>query len=115
MPNETLATLASELGSESVVELIEAYLADTPARLDEIAQMMASGDQTALRRAAHSLKGSSSIFGVHAIEKAALALEIAAANGDKSNQPALFARLTELYPAVQAELQQAVAEFHAAA
>ena len=113
MQNQTIATLASELGPESVVELVDAYLADTPCRLQEIADLVGTHDQAALRRAAHSLKGSSSIFGVDEMEKAALELEIAAAQNDRTNQLALYGRLLELFPKVQASLQQAVAELHA--
>jgi HPt (histidine-containing phosphotransfer) domain-containing protein len=115
MQNQTIATLASELGSESVVELVDAYLADTPDRLHEIAQLIGTHDQASLRRAAHSLKGSSSIFGVDDMEKAALELEMAAANGDRANQSVLYGRLVELFPKVQATLHQAISELHASA
>ena len=115
MLNEAISMLASELGPEAVVELIDAYLADTPQRLAEIGSLIGTDDQITLRRAAHSLKGSSSIFGVDEMEKTALALEIASAQGDKSNQQQLFARLQELYPQVQATLQQSVASLHATA
>ena len=115
MQNETISMLASELGPEAVVELIDAYLADTPARLEEIGRLVGSDDQVTLRRAAHSLKGSSSIFGVDDMEKAALALEIAAMQGDRSNQALLFGRLVELFPKIQATLQQSVADLHTTA
>ena len=61
---ETCRQLAEEIGPDGVAELLESYLADTPNRLAEIGRFLESPDQTSLKRAAHSLKGSSSIFGL---------------------------------------------------
>lgn len=46
-----------------VVELIELYDEDTPRRLAAIRGALAAGDSTALRRAAHGLRGSSASLG----------------------------------------------------
>src|SRR3954468_18655650 len=48
---------------EFLVEVVEAFLADTPPRIETLHTSLASGDGEALGRAAHSLKGSSGNFG----------------------------------------------------
>jgi HPt (histidine-containing phosphotransfer) domain-containing protein len=48
---------------EFLVEVVEAFLADTPPRLEVLRASLALGDGDGLGRAAHSLKGSSGNFG----------------------------------------------------
>lgn len=61
--------LADELSDEAAVQLIDNWLADTPARLDELARLAGGDAQADLRRAAHSLKGSSALFGLDYISR----------------------------------------------
>lgn len=51
-----------------VVELIDLYAEDTPRRLAAIRSAWTAGDLTALRRAAHGLKGSSASLGARQVE-----------------------------------------------
>ena len=51
-----------------VVELIDLYAEDTPRRLAAIRSAWAAGDLTALRRAAHGLRGSSASLGARQVE-----------------------------------------------
>ncbi len=74
-----ITVLADEIGPEAVLELLESFLADTPFRLDELESMAGGTDQATLRRCAHSLKGSASLFGAAELERAALRLENLAA------------------------------------
>ncbi len=64
----SLRQLSTELSPESAAELLANWLADTPESLAELATLAGSGDQSTLRRAAHSLKGSSSLFGLQRFE-----------------------------------------------
>jgi HPt (histidine-containing phosphotransfer) domain-containing protein len=89
---DTCRQLSDEIGAEWVAELLESFLTDTPARLKEIGSLIASGDQVALRRAAHSLKGSSSIFGLSGIEEISNRLE----HGPVDSSPADQAQLLDL-------------------
>ena len=66
---QSIRQLAEELSNEAAVELIENWLEDTPARLEEIMRLAGGSDQVLLRRAAHSLKGSSSLFGLNRISE----------------------------------------------
>jgi len=54
----------SDEESDLIVELIDLYLEDAPARLKEIRDAVAENDASLLKRATHSLKGSSSSIGV---------------------------------------------------
>jgi HPt (histidine-containing phosphotransfer) domain-containing protein len=116
---ETLTTttriLADELGAEGVVELLQSYLADTAPRLDELAGLVSAADQPTLKRAAHSLKGSSSIFGLVALEKAALRLEHSAAQGATAQQGDMVAELRHEFALARPHLEQVLAEMSATA
>jgi HPt (histidine-containing phosphotransfer) domain-containing protein len=61
---QNLRALGDEMEDDSFLkEVVEIYLTDTPKRLAEIHECLASGDNTTLNRAAHSVKGSSSNLG----------------------------------------------------
>lgn len=107
---ETTDTLASELGPESVKELVDAYLADTPERLKEMAALAGGDDQVTLRRLAHSLKGTSTLFGLNRTGSVAATLEQLAAAGEKPQQVRLVQDLERLFqtscPLLQSRIQE---------
>ena len=76
-----------------VVELIDLYLEDAPRKLAVMLEAAAGADEESLRRAAHSLKGSSASLG--AFGAASLCAELERTDcGDSSGQAgALLARL----------------------
>lgn len=96
---QTTDTLAAELGPDSVKELVDAYLADTPERLKEMAALAGGDDQVTLRRLAHSLKGTSTLFGLNRTGNVAATLEKLAAAGEKSEQARLVQELDRLFQA----------------
>jgi HPt (histidine-containing phosphotransfer) domain-containing protein len=55
---------------ETLIELVEIFLEQWPQVMDEIEQSVAREDPQTLRRAAHTLKGSASIFGARAVADA---------------------------------------------
>jgi HPt (histidine-containing phosphotransfer) domain-containing protein len=65
---------------ETVAELIEIFLEDTPPRVDDLRQPVADFD--GVRRTAHTIKGASGNMAAHAASAAAARLETAAAQGD---------------------------------
>ncbi len=67
---------------EFLSELIETYLADGPALFVELRGGLASGDVTAVRRAAHTLKSTSATFGAMRLAGLAREIETAAADDD---------------------------------
>jgi len=76
LDQRALATLLEMIGGEeaSLAELIESFLGEAPALLDALQASLVRGDAEGMRRAAHTLKSSSTDFG--ALELSALFREI---------------------------------------
>jgi HPt (histidine-containing phosphotransfer) domain-containing protein len=110
---ETCRQLAEEIGPDGVAELLESYLADTPNRLAEIGRFLESPDQTSLKRAAHSLKGSSSIFGLSEMESIANRLEHSFATGELESQTLFLRQLREEFERCRGSLVATAAELAA--
>lgn len=70
-PNERLAALSQVLGEEETRELVRIFLRTAPRLVGEIGQ----DDRAEARRAAHSLKSSSSQMGLADLSKQALDIE----------------------------------------
>ena len=64
-----------------VVELINAYLADGGAQVDDIEAAIAADDAAALVRPAHTLKSSSATVGAQRLAAASRELEVAGRSG----------------------------------
>jgi CheY-like chemotaxis protein len=107
---EITANLAAELGPDSVQELIEAYLSDTPLRLKEMVDLAEGPDQVTLRRLAHSLKGTSMLFGLNRTGALSAALEKAAAAGQTEGQRELVRDLEAVFAASIPLLQRRIKE-----
>jgi HPt (histidine-containing phosphotransfer) domain-containing protein len=78
-----LAELAESTGGDIgfVRELIETYLADTPAQLDAMTAAVEADDADALVRPAHTLKSSSATVGAMRLSSVARELEMAGRTG----------------------------------
>jgi HPt (histidine-containing phosphotransfer) domain-containing protein len=76
-----LQELVQETDFEFVVELIDIYLAETPAQIQTIAKALNSQDYHMLNIAAHTLKGSSLNLGAKTLGAACLKLEEIARSG----------------------------------
>jgi HPt (histidine-containing phosphotransfer) domain-containing protein len=98
--NEVMAATGSD--AEFVQELIETYLADTPAQLEAMTAAVEADDATALVRPAHTLKSSSATVGAMRLSSVARELEMAGRSGT-------------LEPATGAILDSARREWQAAA
>jgi CheY-like chemotaxis protein/HPt (histidine-containing phosphotransfer) domain-containing protein len=76
-----LARLQADLGDGDpaiVAELIDIFLADTPSLLAQMRQALADGAADVVEQSAHTLKGSSSGLGAHALAKHYYTLELLA-------------------------------------
>ncbi|SKA93198.1 PAS domain S-box-containing protein [Prosthecobacter debontii] len=91
--------LAEELSAEAAAQLIENWLKDTPDRLGEISELAGGGDQTKLKRAAHSLKGSSALFGLNGIRNLCRDIELLAERDLTPGQPLLASALHQAFDA----------------
>ncbi|MDB6134775.1 MAG: hypothetical protein JWM59_3018 [Verrucomicrobiales bacterium] len=107
--------LADELGEESVAELLQEWMADFPNAFSGISRLTegTGQEQPELRRAAHSLKGSSSLFGLKLMETLLNQLEHLAAQGDRPEQPHLVRRLEEEWARVKPVLEKELAALQA--
>ena len=110
---QSIRQLAEELSNEAAAELLNNWLEDTPARLEELMQLAGGGDQVTLKRVAHSLKGSSALFGLNRIHQLCRDLEQLADNQTLQGQIPLATELTNAFeaaqPALNAELERLAA------
>jgi HPt (histidine-containing phosphotransfer) domain-containing protein len=94
----SVGSLAEELGPSAVAELVDDFALQTPELISKLESMIGvPACQTSLRRLAHSLKGSSSIFGLAGVERASFQLERSALDQDIGPQPGLIAELTRQF------------------
>ena len=101
---ENLRALNPGDNDEFLREIIGIYLEDTPQRIAELDQSLASGDTPKFTRAAHSVKGSSSNVGAMAVRAVAEELEHRSA---KEGLDGVAPRLADL----KAEYARVLAEF----
>jgi HPt (histidine-containing phosphotransfer) domain-containing protein len=76
-----------------VQEMIDLYLADTPAVLENIRRAIAQNQPEQLRRAAHTLKGASNSLGAVRVGTASKALEDKGRSGTLNDAETLLADL----------------------
>ena len=91
---------------ELLRELVELFLEDCPAMLEEVGQAVAAGDTEALYRSAHTLKGSVGVIAAPVVSELAFQLEQMGRSGDLSTSAGSFA-------ALDAEVARLVAELEA--
>ena len=103
---DSIQQLAEELSVEDTIELVENWLKDTPERILDLEKLVTGEDQAALRRTAHSLKGSSSLFGLTYFHTLCRELEQLAENNLRANQPALIAQLKQAFEAAAPALRE---------
>ncbi len=103
---EAVQQLADELSPQDTIELIENWFKDTPERILELEKLAGTDDQSTLRRTAHSLKGSSSLFGLTAIHTLCRELEQTAENNLRTSQHSLIAQLKQSFESARPELRK---------
>jgi two-component system sensor histidine kinase/response regulator len=84
-----------------IVELIDLYLEDTPHRIAALQESLATTDALSLKRAAHSLKGSSANLGARRVAALCEELEQTASNDSFSKVRALLRELEQEFEHVQ--------------
>lgn len=78
---EAWETIKSMTDTAFLVELIDTYLSDSPALLEQMRAGLATGDIELVRRAAHSLKSNSASFGAVRLTEVSRELEMLAKSG----------------------------------
>lgn len=77
-----------------LLELVDAFVKDSPLQLASLRDAIRDGDLPTARRAAHTLKGNSRYFGANSLVEVALALEEQARQGTLTNTQELLEKLT---------------------
>jgi signal transduction histidine kinase/CheY-like chemotaxis protein len=81
-------------GSDAILaEMVELFAAECPKQMAEITAAYEAGDSVALSRAAHTLKGSVSLFGAEAARAAAQRLELIGREGRLNEYPQAWTEL----------------------
>jgi HPt (histidine-containing phosphotransfer) domain-containing protein len=95
---------------EFLVEVVEAFLSDSPPRIEALKSSLAGGDADTLGRAAHSLKGSSGNFGAARMQALCADIERLARAGQTEALGPLVVQLDIEYERVADRLVELVAE-----
>ena len=103
---DAVKLLADELSIEDTAELIENWLKDAPERIKDLERLAEGQDQPELRRTAHSLKGSSSLFGLTHINSLCRDLEHLAECNQHSDQSVLVAQIKRGFASAEPSLRQ---------
>ena len=72
----TFEALEESAGADFVRELVDTFLVEAPAMLDDLRSALAANDAARFRRAAHSLKSNSMTFGALTLGGMARTLEL---------------------------------------
>lgn len=101
---ENLRALNPDDGDSFLRDIIGIYLEDTPQRIAELRESLASGDQIRFTRAAHSIKGSSSNVGATQIRAISEKLEQQSKHDGLSGLEGLIEQLDVAFAATKSEL-----------
>ncbi|HET7096258.1 MAG TPA: Hpt domain-containing protein [Casimicrobiaceae bacterium] len=101
----TFDELKDTAGADFVVELIDTFLVEGPAMLDELRRALAAKEADTFRRTAHSLKSNSNTFGALTLGAMARELELSGMDPAKANDEKLDALAAE-YRQVAATLTE---------
>jgi HPt (histidine-containing phosphotransfer) domain-containing protein len=104
---EQLRFLEDEDQPNVVAELVALFIEHTPPKLAQLSEAIATGDTAALKRAAHSLKGSSANVGARGMQTICERLEYGSADAI-ADAPALLGLLETEFVVVQQALRAAV-------
>jgi CheY-like chemotaxis protein len=106
-PYDRTKALANVGGSVDFLrEMVGLFLLECPKQLAEIEKTHAEGDQVALTRAAHTLKGSATMFAAEKVIAAARRIETMARAGDLSEYDQAWAELQQCADEIVAALKQ---------
>lgn len=106
----SLRSLGDGDGTDMVVELIRVFLEDIHARVESLRNALAVGDWEAIRRTAHSIKGSSANFGAHTLVELARQTESGISSGNADGLPGLVEAIAAETHRVHGELHQIATE-----
>jgi len=102
--------LLDEPGKPSLMkELVQDYLTQTPAAIEQIRVLARTGDLAGLAQKAHKLNGSSVTFGARGVAEVCARIEISARSGARAESEALIPVLEARFAEARAELKRIAA------
>ena len=102
---QAVEDLSRDIGPDALSEILDAYLTDTPSRMELLSQLLGAGDLLSLARCAHSIQGGSSIFGLHDLKQVALEVELAVRQGESHRLATLIGDLQARYRVLEPMLR----------
>lgn len=106
---ENLRALNPDDNDEFLREIVAIYLEDTPLRIAELEQSLATADRSKFTRAAHSIKGSSANLGAMSVRAVAEQLEHQSSKQGLDDVAALLVALKSEFARAQTEFAKLVA------
>jgi len=101
----TFKALQETAGADFVKELVDTFLQEAPAMLDELRAAQAARDADKFRRAAHSLKSNANTFGALGLGALARELELAGLERALAMDPQPLGALEQAYSRAAAALK----------
>lgn len=99
-----------EATEEMFPEIIEAFLEDTPPRIQRLRAAVEACDFAAMTEESHSIKGSSSNIGAQKLSLICAEMEKQSRSNRMTDQDALIDLISEEYSLVEEELRQVLIE-----
>jgi HPt (histidine-containing phosphotransfer) domain-containing protein len=93
-------------GDDFMIDIIDVYLSDAPARIAELRAAHTSGNAEVFTRAAHTLKSSSACVGAQHFSNLAKAIEMSSREGSMAGLTDQVARLETEFLQVKAALEE---------
>jgi HPt (histidine-containing phosphotransfer) domain-containing protein len=91
---------------EFLKEIVSIYIEDTPKRIAELKQYIASGDVKSFTRAAHTIKGSSANLGAQILKGIGERMEFVARKDGLASMPSMVVDCEAEFAKVAAELRK---------
>ena len=102
----TFEALKATTGAEFALELVDTFLQEAPAMLDDLRHALAAKDADKFRRTAHSLKSNSNTFGALTLGAMARELELGGLSRVPEGGAQLLDALIDEYSRVAAALTE---------
>ena len=105
-----LDQLHEDLGGTATREVIRSFLDQTPSVLSALRDAAARADVPSIRRAAHMLKGTSSMLGAHELSKQCAEIERVGQNGFIADAGSRVVAVDASYRIIEAALKEEIGE-----
>jgi HPt (histidine-containing phosphotransfer) domain-containing protein len=103
---EELLSLSDDGDPELLLDLIQMFLDDGPAKVQAVTEGLQAGDFDKMERAAHSLKGSSGNLGARRLQNVCEGLQLASRDKRLDESRGLAGQLRDVFAEAEAALRE---------